>query len=197
MGGSATGAILFQACGVPADELLVQSSVEMPEDLVTGLDNWYATVCRQCSSSEGVVVRVMEGRAKKVEGNVDYPINQGKHSARCEAGLQALYHPDRIKGPLVRIGSRDERRFEEISWTDAIGRLTLQLRNLQDTGRQSTMVMTTDPLGGHLGMVVERFVSRFGGRHMPYEALESTTERAAMKQAFGHAVAPMSFTPRL
>ena len=44
MGGSATGAILFQACGVPADELLVQSPVEMPEDLVTGLDNWYATL---------------------------------------------------------------------------------------------------------------------------------------------------------
>ena len=190
MGGSATGAILFQACGVPADELFVQSPVEMPEDLVSGLDNWYATVCRQCSSSEGIVVRVMEGRAKKVEGNVDYPINQGKHSARCEAGLQALYHPDRIKGPLVRTGSRDERRFEEISWTDALGRLTLQLQNLQDTGRQSAMVLATDPLGGHLGMVVERFVSRFGGRHMPYKALESTTEREAMKQVFGQDVMP-------
>ena len=190
MGGSAAGAILFQACGVPPDELLVQASVEMPEDLVTGLDNWYATLCRQCPTSEGVVVRVMEGRAKKVEGNIDYPINLGKHSARCEAGLQALYHPDRIRGPLVRVGERGSGNFEEISWTDAIGRLTHQLQRLQDAGDQSAMVLATDPVGSHLGMVIERFAARFGGRHMPYEPIERTTIRDAMKRVFDQDVMP-------
>ena len=190
MGGSAAGAILFQACGVPEDELLVQSPIEMPEDLVSGLDNWYATLCRQCPTSEGLVVRVMEGRAKKVEGNVDYPINRGRHSARCEAALQALYHPDRIKGPLVRVGERGSGLFEEISWTDAIGRLTFQLQNLQNAGRHSSMVMVTEPLGGHLGMVVERFASRFGGKHIPYEPLEQTNLRAAIKQVFAQDVMP-------
>ena len=190
MGGSAAGAILFQACGVPSDELLVQASVEMPEDLVTGLDNWYATLCRQCPTSEGLVVRVMEGRAKKVEGNIDYPINLGKHSVRCEAGLQALYHPDRIRGPLVRVGERGSGQFEEISWTDAIGRLTYQLQTLQDAGDQSAMVMVTDPVGSHLGMVIERFAARFGGRHMPYEPIERTTVRTAMKTVFDQDVMP-------
>ena len=132
----------------------------------------------------------MEGRAKKVEGNVDYPINQGKHSARCEAGLQALYHPDRIRGPWIRVGDRGSGRFKEISWTEAIARLTLQLENLQGSGRQSAMVMVTDPVGAHLGMVVERFVSRFGGRHMPYEPLERTNVRAAIRQVFGQEVMP-------
>ena len=140
MGGSAAGAVLAQACGVPEEELLVQSPLKMPEDLVTGVDNWYATLCRSCPTSEGVVVRVMEGRAKKVEGNVDYPINQGRHSARCEAGLQALYHPDRIRGPLVRTGGRGSGQFEEISWTDAIDRLAYQLELLQAEGNESKMV---------------------------------------------------------
>ena len=75
MGGTAATAVLFQACGVPEDELFIESPVEMPEDMVTGLDNWYATLCRQCPTSEGIVVRVMEGRAKKIEGNIDHPIN--------------------------------------------------------------------------------------------------------------------------
>ena len=187
LGGSAATAVVFQACGVPEAELLVQAPVQMPEDLVTGLDNWYATLCRQCPTSEGLVVRVMEGRAKKIEGNVDYPINRGKHSARCEAGLQALYHPDRISAPLVRVGERGGGQWDEISWTDAISRLANQLQQVED---RATAVMVTDPVGAHLGMVVERFVSRYGGRHVPYEPLERTNLRAAMKQVFDQDVMP-------
>ena len=189
-GGSAAGAVIFQACGIPEDAFLVQSSIEMPEDMVSGLDNWYATLCRQCPTSEGLVVRVMEGRAKKVEGNVDYPLNLGRHSARCEASLQALYHPDRIKGPRVRVGERGSGQFEEISWTDAVARLAHQLGNLQDQNNQSAMVMVTGPVGGHLGMVVDHFVSRFGGRHLPYEPLEQTTLRMAIKRVFGQDTIP-------
>jgi anaerobic selenocysteine-containing dehydrogenase len=126
----------------------------------------------------------MEGRAKKVEGNVDYPINQGRHSARCEAGLQALYHPDRIRGPLVRVGGRGSGQFEEISWTDAIDRLTYQLELLQADGNESKMVLATDPVRAHLGLIVDRFVSRYGGRHMTYEALERTNLRAAIEHVF-------------
>jgi len=187
MGGSAAGAVLFQACGVPEDELIVQSPLEMPEDMVTGLDNWYATLCRQCPTSEGVVIRVVEGRAKKVEGNVDYPINRGKHSARCEAALQGLYDPDRISGPMLRIGERGEGRWEEISWTDAVARLADQIKKVKNP---SGIAMVTDPVGGHLGMVVDRFVSTLGGRHLAYEPLERTTLRAAVKRVFRQDLMP-------
>ncbi len=190
MGGSAAGAVMFQACGVPEEEYLVQSPIEMPEDMVTGLDNWYATLCRQCVTSEGIVVRVIEGRAKKVEGNPDYPINGGKHSARCEAGLQSLYHPDRIGGPLVRLGERGEGRWEEISWVDAIGRLALRLDEVRKARNQAGVVMVTDPVGAHQGMVVERFVSKFGGKHLPYEPLERAVLRAAMRQVYGQDMMP-------
>ncbi len=182
-GGSAAAAILFQACGVPQRELIVQSPLEMPEDLVTGLDNWYATLCRQCATSEGVVVRVMEGRAKKVEGNVDYPINQGRHSARCEAGLQALYHPDRIDGPRLRTGARGSGEFREISWSEAIATVTSILQ--QDQPTPESVAVVTNPIGGHLGSVVERFANRYGARFMPYEPVERTNLRAAIKHVFG------------
>ena len=100
LGGTTVGAVVFQACGVPEKELLIEAPLEMPEDMVTGIDNWYATVCTECNTPEGIVVRVMEGRAKKVEGNVDYPVNIGKHSGRCEGSLQGLYNPDRISSPI-------------------------------------------------------------------------------------------------
>ena len=190
VGGSTSAAVLFAACGIPEDAFFVQAPFEMPEDLVSGLDNWYATLCTQCPTSEGIVVRLMEGRAKKVEGNVNYPLNRGAHSVRCEGALQALYHPDRIKGPLVRTGERGSGQFAEISWDDALGRLTHQLGLLRESGDQSKMVMATNPLGGHLGLVVERFVSRFGGRYMPFEPIERTTLQAAIKQVYDEDVMP-------
>ena len=184
-GGSAGAAILFAACGVPEDELLVEAPVQMPEDMVSGRDNWYATLCRECGTSEGIVVRVMEGRARKIEGNVDYPLNAGKHSARCEAGLQALYNPDRIRGPLVRAGERGTGQFEEISWTDAIGRLTFHLQNVQRDRGQRGVIFATNPVGGRLGSVVDSFASSYGAKRMTYEPLESANLKTAMKTVFG------------
>lgn len=188
IGGSAFGAVLFQACGVPEDELLVQSPIEMPEDLVTGLVNWYATACHECSTRGcGVVVRVIEGRAKKIEGNLDHPINRGKHSARCEAGLQALYHPDRINAPLVRVGDRGSGQWKEISWTDAVSRVSNELKKVKDKSR---IVMANNPIGGHLGMVLEKFVSAMGAKHLSYEALERSNLSLAIKKVFGQDVMP-------
>ncbi len=189
-GGSAAGAILFQACGVPEDELLVQAPVEMPEDLVTGRDNWYATISHQSGEGVGIVVRVMEGRAKKIEGNVDYPVNTGAHSARCEAGLQALYHPDRIRGPMVRAGERGAKQFREISWEDAISRLSFALENIASEGGQSSVVMATDPINAHMDMVVDAFASAYGARRITYDPLEQTTVKAAVKQVFGQDMMP-------
>lgn len=180
-GGGAGALVLFQACGVPEHELFVESSNEIPEDLVSGLDNWYATVCRQCSSTEGIVVRVMEGRAKKVEGNVDFPLNRGAHSARCDAGVQALYHPDRISAPLLRVGERGEGRWEEISWTDAIQRVALQLESLGDP---KEAVLITPPTRSYSALVADRFMARLGGKYLRYEPMETTNVRRAIKQVF-------------
>ena len=77
-GASTLGAVIFNGCRIPDEELQIESPVNMPEDLVTGIDNWYATICRQDHESCGVIVRVVEGRAKKIEGNPDYPEHHGR-----------------------------------------------------------------------------------------------------------------------
>ena len=186
-GGTAATAVVFQACGVPANEVLAQSPVRMPEDLVSGLDNWYATVSDQSPGGDGIVVRVMEGRAHKVEGNVDYPINRGKHNALSEAALQSVYHPDRIKGPMVRTGNRGSGQFDEISWTDALSRVADQLSAVRN---KAGIVTVTRPANGHVEVVTDRFVSKLGGRRLSYEPLENTTLRAAVNRVFGQTTLP-------
>ncbi len=181
------------ACNVFADrEMTLQSSVDMPEDLVTGQDNWYATLCHQCPEREGIVVRVMEGRAKKVQGNPAYPTNQGKQSARCEAGLQSLYHPDRLAGPMMRdtSGPRGSGLFRPIDWNEATNRLQNRLAGLRDSNDSDAMLMITDPLRGHVGMVADRFVEVYGGRSLAFEPLDQTTLRATVKRVFDQDILP-------
>ena len=56
---------MFNGCRVPDHEIAVQSPLELPEDLVTGRDNYYATVARIGGASEGLLVRVMEGAQRR------------------------------------------------------------------------------------------------------------------------------------
>ena len=93
----------------------------MSEDrFVPGEEGWVRTVCQQCAAGCGITVRVMQGesirtidgqqkrvkavQAKKIEGNPEHPISMGGTCARGQAGVQVLYHPDRIQTPLKLSG---------------------------------------------------------------------------------------------
>ena len=176
------GAVIFKACGFDAEENLVESPVNLPEDLVTGTDNWYASTCRQCPAGCGNIVRVMEGRAKKIEGNPNHPLSRGKLCVRGQAGVQALYHPDRIAGPMRRSGPRGSGQYERISWNDAEAEIVPRLQNTQ----ADRVLLATEPLRGRLAMVTKRFVEALGIRQHSFETLErSTNLKAAMRQVFG------------
>ena len=176
-GVSAVGAVAFNGCLIPEQELQIESPVFLPEDLVSGIDNWYATLCRQDPEGCGIIIRVVEGRAKKVEGNPDYPLNQGKHHARSEAGLQALYHPDRISEPLAREGDA----HVPISWEEARRRVADRMNGLSDRSR---FLLVTQPLRGHQALLASEFVKAYGGRSMAYETLEQVTLRRAILEVF-------------
>ena len=182
---SAVGAVACEGFGIREGEFSLQSPVNLPEDLVRGKDNWYATLCRQCPSSEGIVVRVMEGRAKKIQGNPIYPTNMGKQSARCEAGLQAMYHPDRIAGPMRRAGSRGSGQFEPLDWKPALDTLKFQLHN-----RGGSMLMITEPLRGNMATLVDRFTQAVGGTHRGFETLDNNTYRKALKNVYRQDLLP-------
>ncbi|MCB0340290.1 MAG: molybdopterin-dependent oxidoreductase, partial [Bdellovibrionales bacterium] len=92
---------------------------------ITGEDVWYRTTCRECSAGCGIQVRTREGRALKIEGNPDSPINKGGVCAVGHSALQDLYDPDRIRQPLKKNGVGG---FSPISWADAYKELAARLR---------------------------------------------------------------------
>ena len=64
------------------------------------------TACRACIANCGVLAHVKNGRVIRLEGNPVDPMSQGRMCAKGLSGIQALYHPNRNKYPLLRVGER-------------------------------------------------------------------------------------------
>src|SRR6478672_9561409 len=123
LGASSAGAAALAGCSTDRVEKLIPYLVQS-EDQVPGVSTWYASSCTECSSGCGLHVRTREGRAVKLEGNPEHPVNRGKLCSRGQASLQGLYNPGRIKSPMAR---KADGTFGEITWDDAIGRLAGKL----------------------------------------------------------------------
>ncbi len=123
--GAATTTVLT-GCGPASRYVQREPYTKMPEYNYNGLSTYYATTCRECAAGCGLIVRTMQGRALKVEGNPQHPVNRGKTCSRGQTTLQGLYNPNRIRGPIkhTRGDALYNDAFQDVepnlSWDDAI-----------------------------------------------------------------------------
>ncbi len=121
--GAATTAVLT-GCGPASRYVTREPYVKMPEYTYNGLSTYYATTCRECSAGCGLIVRTFQGRAIKVEGNQNNPVNLGKTCARGQISLHGLYNPDRVQNPGKHVrgenvfSSDKGAGFQELTWLD-------------------------------------------------------------------------------
>ncbi|MHB8709616.1 MAG: molybdopterin-containing oxidoreductase family protein [Desulfuromonadales bacterium] len=169
-----------------SNEKLIPFLVPPEDGIEPGLADEYASVCRQCPAGCGIVVRVSEGRAKKIEGNPLHPVNRGKLCARGQAALQDHYHPDRVRQPLQRDGARGTGRFVPISWEQAFTLLAERLAGLRAAGQSDRLALATPPLTGSLATLVERFREGYGCRqHLAWDWLDTGWLRRVSRLSYG------------
>ena len=184
LGVTGGGAAVLAGCGIgpePTEKLIPY--LIPPEDQIPGTPTWYASTCRECGAGCGIRVKVREGRAIKIEGNPDSPINQGRLCARGQAALQGLYNPDRLTGPMQRNASG---RHESITWDQAIAALQTKLQEAQGEG----IAFVTGLESGSFGELVEEWMRQIGGRHVTYEPFAFEALREGNRMAFGDASLP-------
>lgn len=126
--GVAATAVLT-GCGPSSRYVVREPYTRMPEYTYNGQSTYYATTCRECPAGCGTIIRTEQGRALKVEGNPNHPVNLGKTCARGQAALQGLYNPDRIQDPVQQVGGRGSGNFSKISWDEAITTVQATLQN--------------------------------------------------------------------
>jgi molybdopterin-containing oxidoreductase family iron-sulfur binding subunit len=176
LGASTAGTAALTGCSTEHIQKLVPYLVQS-EDQVPGVATWYASSCTECAAGCGLHVRTREGRAVKLEGNPEHPVNRGKLCSRGQASLQGLYNPDRVRAPMARNAAGT---FEEITWDEAIGRLATKL------GQAGERVAVISGAGrGTLSDLLGEWTAALGGRVVRYQALDHEPLRAANKALFG------------
>ncbi|MEP6475531.1 MAG: molybdopterin-dependent oxidoreductase [Gemmatimonadota bacterium] len=172
-GGSAA---VLSGCSTDRVEKLIPYLVQS-EDQVPGIATIYASTCTECASGCGLHVRTREGRAVKLEGNPEHPVNQGTLCARGQAGIQGLYHPSRVRSPRQR---QTDGSFKDISWDEAIALLAAKL-----TAAQGKVAVISGAGRGTYRDLLGAWTAALGGKLVDYEPFDHESVRAANRQIFG------------
>ncbi|MBI4436666.1 MAG: molybdopterin-dependent oxidoreductase, partial [Candidatus Omnitrophica bacterium] len=149
LGGIATAGLLGNGALRPITALAKQELSRGPYDG----GSWVPSCCHMCGGTTGILCQVVDGRLVRIKPNTHNPVgftnisddffaNAQKEGAvicpKGNAGIMALYDPDRVKRPLRRTnpgkGIGVDPKWREISWEEAYTEITSRLKALRDAG---------------------------------------------------------------
>jgi thiosulfate reductase/polysulfide reductase chain A len=144
---------------------------------------WIYSNCNMCGGQSGIKVKVINGRAVKIEGmanpnnianistNYDKVVKElsglyndkdtaGRLCSKGNSGLRSLYDPDRLKTPMVKVGERGSSKWKAISWNEAINQVAENLKKIRDKyGAESLIWFSEDHSFTH---IQQDFCKMFG-----------------------------------
>ena len=187
MMGWGTVGITLAGCDLPTTvtmeegEETVVSYLSPEEYVIPGVGVWYASVCLQCPAGCGIHGRVREGRALKLEGNPESPINRGKLCQMGQAGVQAHYNPDRLRTPQAR----KDGKLVDITWDEA---WKLLGEKLGASANGARVAWFTGTVSGHQATLIGEHMKALGSTHQyAHEVINNAVGRAVNQAMLGEA----------
>ena len=164
LGGAAA---LGAGCGKKPAAPVAPTQVPGLKGWRVGEERWVPSTCGMCDAGCGIRVRVVEGRAVKIEGNPEHPVNRGGLCARGQAGLQALCDRERVRTPLRRVNGH----LQPIGWDQALGEVTERLAKLRASGHPERLLLIDGDFRGFTHELWARFMEAYGSpNHVGCEA---------------------------
>ena len=106
--------------------------------------------CHDCGGRCTLKAHVKDGKIIRFEtDNGEEP--QLRACLRGRAYRQKVYHPDRLKYPMRRIGERGKGVFERISWDEALDIIASKMKEIRDKYGNSSILFV--PGAGNQGML--------------------------------------------
>lgn len=131
-------------------------------DWAPGRERFVPSTCTLCPARCGIRGRVVDGNLVRIDGNPLHPVSRGGLCPKGAAGIQLLYHPGRITGPIERTGPPGSAEFQRITWEDAIQKITSALSELPEKKSPPAAVWLTGDVPGIMRGLIKRFASACG-----------------------------------
>ena len=186
--GASSATLAITACEEPTGHLIPY--LVSPDQTVPGVSTYYATTCRECAAACGVIAETRDGRAIKLEGNPDHPLNRGALCARGQSALQGLYNPDRFRAPMAN----ENGAWKTITWDDAIARLTTAVTNARTANQSAGAVFLNRHEGGSFARFLDTWLASYG--MPPHLSVDFEADAAAIeanRRSYGVAWPGLSF----
>jgi len=132
----------------------------------TGKAEFIPTLCEMCVNKCAAIARVEEIDGKKVVSKLNpnpmFPKSRNMLCARGNAGIQALYDPDRLKYPMIRDGEKGSGKFKKVSWDEAYEYIKAKMVHIleeEKDNRSSFLFCAGEGMAEH---TFKQFFSAFG-----------------------------------
>ncbi len=120
------------------------------------------TLCEMCVNKCAAIARVEDGVITKLDPNPMFPKSKNMLCPRGNAGIQALYDPDRLKSPMIRTGEKGEGKFKKVTWDEAfkyITEKTVKILDEEEDNRSSFLFCAGEGMAEH---TFKTFFQAFG-----------------------------------
>jgi len=138
----------------------IYSNVEKEME-VYGYDSVVKSHCRMCHGGCGVLVYTKDGKAVKIAGDPDCPINHGTLCSKGIGSIQLAYHSDRLTYPVKRVGPKASGKWERISWDEALDTIAERILDCKERYGAESVVMGYGT-GRENESVIYRFANLLG-----------------------------------
>ncbi|MBU0654562.1 MAG: molybdopterin-dependent oxidoreductase [Gammaproteobacteria bacterium] len=136
---SLAGAAALSATTLITD---AHARINVPHDLEELKDyeeHW--GFCDMCYWRCGLKVRSRAGKAFKIDGNPEHPLNRGVVCGKGNSGIQVAFAPNRLKQPQERVGARGENNWRPIPWDEALDKVAHELNKVKEKYGAQALVM--------------------------------------------------------
>lgn len=159
MMGSAAGALSLVRLG---EIVWTPQEAEIGPGWAPGIEELTNSACLLCPGRCGIRGRTVDGNLVRIMGSRIHPMSRGGLCPNGVAGVQMLYHQDRLVSPLARQGERGAGDWRPLSLDEAVDEVAARLSALRQEGRPEAVAALTGYCAGSMADVWRRFLDAFG-----------------------------------
>jgi len=112
------------------------------------------TTCPYCGAGCGLYLQVLDGESVGVLPAKEHPISQGRLCIKGWNATSFVYHPDRLKTPLIRRGDN----FEEATWDEALSLVAERLGTIKaESGPNSIALLSSAKCTNEENYLMQKF----------------------------------------